>query len=560
MSNFDVPSPLDLDGSAISVLHVDDDLDLAELVSTYLERVDERLSVATTSDPESALERVRNRDVDAIVSDYDMPEMNGLELLDEVRSIDENLPFVLFTGKGNEAIASEAIRRGVTDYLQKQSGTEQYEVLANRVTNAVERQQARAQARRDQAAMNAAWDGIGILDEEGRFTYVNDAYTAVMGFDRQEMLGRPWAEFYPDGDSQVYDEILPTARDAGIWTGETTLQRADGETFFAAHAVASLDDGEVVCVLRDLTDREEHARELQHERDRFRLFVEGVDEYAFLMLDPEGYVTSWNEGARQIMGYEGDEIIGEHVSTFYPEETAASGLPDRLLERAADEGSITDQGLRVRQDGSTFWADVTITALYDEDHLQGFGTVTEDITEQIESERREERNEKFRRRLYEITSDPDRAIHTKVADLIDLGTERLDVPTGFLSFIDPATDRFEVLVSTETHPLLNAGRVDTLSKTYCRRTIDSGEILGLYDAATQGWAEDPAYEKYDFACYLGAKLEVDGDLFGTVCFGDTTPREDPFRHDDKAFVHLLGRWLTYELSDPDKRRVLLSDT
>lgn len=282
-----------------------------------------------------------------------------------------------------------------------------------------------------------------------------------------------------------------------------------------------------------------------------------MEEYAIFMLDADGHVASWNEGARRIKGYESDEILGEHVSTFYPGDIVDAGLPERLLERAADEGSITDQGLRVRKDGSTFWADVTITALYDDGALRGYGKVTEDITDRVERENREERNEAYRRRLYEITSDPERSIREKVGDLIALGTERLDVETGFLSYIDPTTDRFEIVAATETHPLLTVGRVDTLSKTYCRRTIDSDEIIGFHNAVEQGWLDDPAYEKYDFGCYLGAKLEVDGDLFGTVCFGDTEPRDEAFRHDDKAFVHLLGRWLTYELSDDDRRRTLM---
>jgi len=125
------------DPDRISILCVDDNLDLVDLTATNLERHDSRFSVTTATSARDALERVESMEVDCIVSDYEMPETNGLELLDAVRDGTPDLPFIVFTGKGSEEIASDAITRGATDYLQKGGGTEQYEILANRVTNSV---------------------------------------------------------------------------------------------------------------------------------------------------------------------------------------------------------------------------------------------------------------------------------------------------------------------------------------------------------------------------------------------------------------------------------------
>ncbi|MBV0923011.1 PAS domain S-box protein [Halomicroarcula limicola] len=122
----------------ISVLQVDDDPAFVELAAEFLEREDDRLRVRTARSAGEGLAALDAEPVDCIVSDFEMPETNGLELLDAVREEHPELPFVLFTGKGSEEVASEAIRRGATDYLQKQSGTEQYALLANRVRNAVE--------------------------------------------------------------------------------------------------------------------------------------------------------------------------------------------------------------------------------------------------------------------------------------------------------------------------------------------------------------------------------------------------------------------------------------
>jgi PAS domain S-box-containing protein len=129
---------------------------------------------------------------------------------------------------------------------------------------------------------------------------------------------------------------------------------------------------------------------LRESEERFRLLVEGVKDYAIFMLDAEGYITTWNEGAQRIKGYEAEEIIGEHFSIFYTEEDIERGHPDEELRIATADGSYEEEGLRVRQDGSTFWASVLITALRDQEgDLRGFAKVTRDITERKEAEERE---------------------------------------------------------------------------------------------------------------------------------------------------------------------------
>jgi len=133
---------------AIHVLHVDDDPELSDLVATYLERVNARLSVQTAVSPAEALDRLETADVDCVVSDYDMPESDGIEFLEAVREVHPDLPFVLYTGKGSEEVASDAISAGATDYLRKQSGSENYELLANRIVNAVEKTRSEGRATR----------------------------------------------------------------------------------------------------------------------------------------------------------------------------------------------------------------------------------------------------------------------------------------------------------------------------------------------------------------------------------------------------------------------------
>ncbi|WP_328296542.1 PAS domain S-box protein [Streptomyces sp. NBC_00435] len=114
----------------------------------------------------------------------------------------------------------------------------------------------------------------------------------------------------------------------------------------------------------------------------FTLLVQGVLDYGIFMLDPQGYIISWNAGAERIKGYKAEDILGQHFSVFYPPEDQSSGKPQWELETAVAEGRLEDEGWRVRQDGSRFWANVVITALRDEEGvLQGFGKVTRDMSE-----------------------------------------------------------------------------------------------------------------------------------------------------------------------------------
>jgi PAS domain S-box-containing protein len=145
-----------------------------------------------------------------------------------------------------------------------------------------------------------------------------------------------------------------------------------------------------------------------HREERFRRFVEAVQDYAIFMLDPRGNVSTWNAGAERIKGYKASEIIGKNFSTFYPDHDVRSGKPAMELEVAAREGRFEDEGWRVRKDGTRFWANVIITAVRDEyNELIGFGKVTRDITDRMEAQsaldraNRELKNEVFERKLTE---------------------------------------------------------------------------------------------------------------------------------------------------------------
>jgi PAS domain S-box-containing protein len=167
---------------------------------------------------------------------------------------------------------------------------------------------------------------------------------------------------------------------------------------------------------------------LRQSDEVFRLLVESVKDYAIFLLDADGNVVTWNAGAERIKGYKANEIIGHHFSEFYPKEARESRWPQRELEIAAQEGRFVDEGLRIRKDGSTFWANVVITALRGENgELRGFSKVTRDLTERRAlEERTRQLNKELRDRVSQLL-EAQRLVELRTLELQKLSSELLRV-------------------------------------------------------------------------------------------------------------------------------------
>jgi PAS domain S-box-containing protein len=158
----------------------------------------------------------------------------------------------------------------------------------------------------------------------------------------------------------------------------------------------------------------------------FRLLVDSVRDYAIFLLDPEGHVLTWNAGAQSIKGYAKEEILGKHFSVFYLAEAQKSAWPDRELALAIKEGRFQDEGWRVKKDGSTFWASVTLTALRQTNgHLYGFAKVTQDLTSRRQAEQRiHELNKELRTRVAQL-DESQRLIELHTLELQKLSSQLL---------------------------------------------------------------------------------------------------------------------------------------
>jgi len=366
----------------IRVLHVDDDSGFLELASTYLEREDERLNIHTTTRGKEALDRLAEEPpYDCVVADFAMSDFDGLEFLKTVRANNPELPFIFFTGKGSEAVAGEAISAGVTDYLQKESGIEQYAILANRIINAVERHRATRQFDLSRQAMERATEGLSLVLPDGTFLYTNPAFAELFGYEPYELTGEHWSILYHNGEAKrLKNDILPAVSEQGYWAGETVRLTKGGERLVTDHRLGRTADDVIICTAHDVTEERTLTSDTEIGYD---LLVDAIGDRAFFTLDHEGYVTRFSERAEQLMGYSAEEALGQHTSIFFTEEDSREDLPHKLIEKAKREGSATDQGWRLRKDGKRLWADMSLSASYhNADTLRGFGQIIREVPRQ----------------------------------------------------------------------------------------------------------------------------------------------------------------------------------
>jgi len=298
--------------TGISIVVIDDDESFLSMTETFLDSDDE-FGVTATTDQEAVLDAVEAGSVDCVVSDYDMPGTDGLELLAAVRERDRSLPFILFTGRGSEDVASEAISAGVTDYLQKGGSSDVYRLLANRIRNAVAETRARRRAERYETIVEALGYPAYVVDEQGQFRFVNDAFAELTGYTTEEILGaEPSLIKSPEGVERAAAELGGVLSDDGPDTAQfdVAIHTADGESVPCRDHMAALPyDGECfegsVGILRNIVAERERERELH----QFQRMVETAGE-AICALDDEGRVTYANEAFHDLLDTDPGDVVG----------------------------------------------------------------------------------------------------------------------------------------------------------------------------------------------------------------------------------------------------------
>jgi PAS domain S-box-containing protein len=331
-----------------------------------LEQKSKQFSVESISDIDIALERLADGDIDCVISDYDMPEQNGIEFLQTVREGYPDLPFVLFTGKGSEEIASEAVAAGVTSYLQKGIGESQFTVLANRIENAVGRNRAEQEAassrRQLEAITENITDAIIVVDSKGIIRFVTSSIETVFGYASSQLIGAPLTKLMPARYHGEFQERLTGYLEKSEQTVEWEPieifgQHRDGHEILVSASFNEFEhDGykQFAGSIRDLTERNQLGKELKEMQSRFEQLAWNTDQAVWITDSDREELVYVTPAYQAIWGLSAKSLRESPTSWFdavHPDDR------DRVAEAmAAEHSGAYDEKYRIlRPDGDVRW-------------------------------------------------------------------------------------------------------------------------------------------------------------------------------------------------------------
>ncbi len=352
------------EGILIRVLHVDDERIILDLTKEFLEQQEQDFRVDTAISAEEALQKISENEYDAVVSDYKMPEMDGLEFLSELRKQGNEIPFIIFTGKGREEVAVEAFKRGANGYVLK-GGTpsSQYAELAQSIRQSAIRKRAEEALRQSERRLLNIIENLGaglaIFDENRVFTYVNPARAEMVGYTPEELIGKPLTQFLNEDSLAEIESIWMKRRSGETSTQETKLVTKDGRTVTVlAISQPLLDEqGEFrgsYSVTIDLTERKKMEEALRKSEEKYRSLVE-LAHNGIMLTEGLGPTISYaNQGMAEMLGYTVEGLIGKsYVDLVHPEEKK-----EYLLHKKARRKSgkpLTHERRLIDKNGSTLY-------------------------------------------------------------------------------------------------------------------------------------------------------------------------------------------------------------
>jgi PAS domain S-box-containing protein len=468
------------DDGTVRVLYVDSNPE-ADETARNLEQERPGLSVTTADSATDALARLDDQSFDCVVAEYALPEGTGLELLVDLRETDPDLPFIIYTGEGSEGVASESISAGVTDYLQKLPHPDHHAVLTNRIGNAVEQHRAaqRAEHHRQRmqaqaAAMQASIDGMAILDDEGTYKFVNQAHVDVYGYDdADEFLGESWEMCYgPDELERLYEEVMPEITASAGWRGEATGRRADGSEFPQELSVSQTEEGRIVCVVRDITERKERERRIEEQTRQLRAILDTTSAAIFLK-DADGRYLLMNDECADLLGVDDvDEAIGLTDHDLFPESAAEKFMEDD--RRVLEDGVTLEVEEEVpTDDGSRSYLSLKNPVYGEDGNPYAVCGVATDITGLKERERELERERNRLEEFADIVSHDLRNPLNVASGALSLVVE--DSDSRHLATVERAHDRMEVLIE------------DLLTLAREGETVEEPEPVSLATVAEDAW-------------------------------------------------------------------------
>jgi len=395
---------------------------------------------------------------------------------------------------------------------------------------------------------DAAEEAYVALDAEWQCVGVNAAGARFLGAPEKELSDSSLWKVAPDLVGTSFEKALRAAMSNGD-PGAADGYLADRNAWYELRAYP--DDSGVSAYFRDVTARRERRRELEAYEARFEALT-GNTEQVVLTIDDDSAVQYVNDAVEDLFGYEPEELIGESLLELVPERfhEAHETAVDHYLETG--EKSLEWEWIELpgrHRDGHEMPLGISFgeTVVGDEHR---FTAIMRDISERQRRKQERQANVEFLRDLYEVTTDTDLTLENKIDRTLSLGCERLELPVAFLARIQPgdgSDDRLTIVRSRGDHPLIQPGESCPLPEAYCRETVDPDGFQAIPDTVAAGWDDDPAQQRFGLGAYIGGKVVVDDELYGTLCFASEKPRERPFSEADRMLVRVVGQWVSYEL-------------
>jgi PAS domain S-box-containing protein len=325
----------------ISLLYVDDEPDLLDLCKLFLENEGE-FSVVTVTSAREGMQILAEGMIDAIVSDYQMPVMNGIEFLKLVRRDFKDIPFILFTGKGREEVVIEAINNGADFYLQKGGDPRsQFSELSHKVRQAFRRKKAEEELRMMKSTVSNAAEGILWIDENGGIAFFNDTICSMLGYSREEFTRLSIRDINPEFNEHYLGNLWPRVKQKEYITVQDINRKKDGSIIPVEILLNYIEFGPqayVFAFVRDITDRKKAEDELKSAYEKNKGLMDHANDAIFISDLETGILLDANIKAQEMIGRTLAEIQTLHDNDLLPGDEK-----EKYLEGMALQGEIVDK-------------------------------------------------------------------------------------------------------------------------------------------------------------------------------------------------------------------------